>query len=400
MRIFIGLKEIANLTATYVEGFHTLGHETHTLVKRKHRFFTDSNYDVVLEEKVGAPKQGESLLKRGHRAVKRRAFLFSLFLHSLFTCDVFIFIFGTSFLPMYLDYPLLKAFRKKIVSIFCGSDILYPPAYEQEMCSLGLGEKLAPYLAFLRDSPMEPFNTKIRRVRAAERYADLILSGPSIAQLQSRPYMRIKIPLPLTHYKFSIPNRDEPLVIHAPSVQPIKGTEFVIKAVEQLYEEGLKFDFQLIEDLPHTQMINLLMDADIVVDQLFSQTIATLALEAMATGNAVLTHYLPEFAGIPPSCPVVNVTKNDLTDGLRTVIVDRDLRKQLAHAGRDYVEMYHDHKDVSQQILDWLEPNGIQDYDFYPTFFQRSFSMPVEQLRMERKHIWNRRIKRISDFFS
>ena len=170
--------------------------------------------------------------------------------------------------------------------------------------------------------------------------------------------------------------------------------------VTKLKREGLPFEFQLVEKMPNTEVRELLAKADIVVDQLFSQTVAGFALESLATGNVVLAKYNSEYSHIPSDCPVVNVTVDTLPTELRRFVLNGDLRRQLAYAGREYVERYHSHVKVARQILDWLKPGGIQAYDFVPTFFQKDFMMPPELLKEERRRIRRQRMKWFSDLFS
>ncbi|MCJ7624339.1 MAG: glycosyltransferase, partial [Anaerolineaceae bacterium] len=191
-----------------------------------------------------------------------------------------------------------------------------------------------------------------------------------------------------------IPDRIEPLVLHAPSNRGIKGTDTILQAVEQLKLEGMSFDFRLIENIPNAELRNLLTESDILIDDIFSVTIGVLALEAMATGNAVLVRYLPNYSRVPPGCPAVNVSKDSLVDKLREVIIDRSLRSSLAQAGRPFVENHHDHVQIVQQIIGWLEPGGIQEYDFTPTFFEEHFQISSDLIKQERinslQYIWQR----------
>jgi len=391
MRIFIGLAEVANNAFTYAKGFQSLGHKTYTVITRKNPFYRDSHYDEVLAEQMEYP--GEGVFPRIEAGRRRLSF----FLRALRNCDLFIFLSATSFLPGYCDYPVLKLFGKRIVSIFFGEDIRYWHAYAQEMRSLGWEEEIKPYLEYRKSDPRDFFLTKINRVRVAERYADLILSQPSQGELQTRAYMRVNVPLDLSQYHFNVPGREVPLVVHAPSNRGVKGTEFVLETIRKLKGEGLLFEFQLLEKTPNAVVRKLLADADIVVDQLFSQTVAGFALESLATGNVVLARYSPDYARVPPDCPVVNVTVETLPGALRRFILDGDLRRQSAYAGRGYVEKYHSHVKVAQQILDWLEPGGILEYDFVPTFFQRDFMMPPDLLKQERRRLRRQRTKRLTD---
>jgi hypothetical protein len=90
----------------------------------------------------------------------------------------------------------------------------------------------------------------------------------------------------------------------------------------------------------------------------------------LAAGNAVLVRYMPEYAHISPDCPAVITNCFTIKDRLREMILDRKLRCQLAEQGRGFVEENNDHLKVVKSILSWLEPGGIQQYDYTPTFFK------------------------------
>jgi glycosyltransferase involved in cell wall biosynthesis len=396
MRIFIGLTEISNIAYTYSEAFRALGHETYKVIRRRNKYYPSSSYDLVLEDgrEKGPPQTGIGKLRRRLRRFARDV---RIFIGALRRCDVFIFIFGTSFLPHHLDYPILKLMGKRIVSVFCGSDIRYVHAFAQEMRHLGLADEFRELIAYYESLPTVSFRTMMSRVRAAERYADLILSQPSLAQLQSRPYMRFNFPINLEGFRFNVPARARPLILHAPSNRRIKGTEHVLSAVDALSAQGKQFEFALIEGVPNDEVREMLADSDIVVDQLHSLTVAGLAVEAMATGNAVLARHRRGYAGIPDDCPVVNVTPSTLVSELGELISDVPRRAALARAGRAYVEKYHAHLAVARQILGWLEPHGIKEYDFKPEFFTRYYRKPVEAIRSERRNTWRRFVRRAAN---
>lgn len=397
MRIFIGLREIANVAYTYTRGFQALGHSTYTLVERTNTFYSQSNYDVVLRDLYTART---GLYRHcGWRVWIRLARLYFLW-QAIRKCDLFIFLFGSAFFPNYADYVILKGLNKQIVSVFLGNDARYSYAYEQEMRKNGYAPEIEPYLDYARCYPNDNYFRKLRTVRVAERYSDLILNLPSSAQLQIRPYMRMSIPLELSRYRFYIPERAAPVVVHIPSDRGVKGTEFVIAAVEELKREGIDFEFRLIENMQNDHVREILAEADIVIDQLFSETIATVALEGLATGNAVLARYLPERSVIPAACPVVNVTIHNLCDKLRKLILDQERRREIALAGRSYVEKHHAHTHIAQQILDWLQPGAIKEYDFAPTFFQQEFEISPQKLKDERRTLIEEKADRIKALFS
>ena len=392
MRIFIGFTDVANVAATYAKGFRALGHETFTVVWKKSYFYPDSQYDLVID---GRSSGGQATQGRSSRWPDwLRIGLNMMQLPRALSCDLFV-IFAYSIVPSHVYFPLLRSLRKRIVSVFWGSDIRYWYALQQEMRALGVEAEIEPFIDYIRNHPDASFYDKLRTVRTAERHADLILSQAGYGQLQRRPYMRANIPLDLSQFRFNVPDREIPLVLHAPSVRGVKGTEYVLADVEQLKQEGVAFEFRLIEKMPNAQVRELLAEADIVVDELFSETVGALSAEAMAAGNVALVRYMPDYAQVPPGCPAVNVTTGSLHDKLREVILDRDLRRRLAHAGRPYVETHNDHVQIARQILYWLESGSLSNYAFVPTFY-KTLDIPPELLEEERKNRWNVRRQYLS----
>lgn len=352
MRIFLGLNDVANISTISARAFRELGHETLTAVVRKNPFYPDAQFDVELKPRA----RDLAVIWRWMR----------LFWRAIVTCDVFIFT-SVSFLPGFIDVPLLKLLGKKIVFAFWGSDVRVLDLFEAQMRRLGVLDEYEPFIRGMRlRLDNEPDTAKRRRVRVAEKYGDLILSQPGYGQLQTRPYMRANIPLDLQRYQYTVPARKEPVIVHAPSNPLTKGSDYFQECVEELWREGLKFEFRFIKNLPNSEVLQALASADIVLDELYGDTVGMFSSEGMATGNLVLTHYPAELAGVPADCPVVNITRATLKDRLRRAILDLDWRCELARRGRKFVEQHHDHVSVARQLLGWLEPGGIVKYDFVP----------------------------------
>ena len=164
--------------------------------------------------------------------------------------------------------------------------------------------------------------------------------------------------------------------------------------IKILKEEGLEFEFRLIEKMRNVELRDQLADSDIVIDELYSATVGGLSLEAMATGNAVLVRYMADYCKVPLGCPAINVNKFTLKDKLRQVIVDVDQRKALAYRGRPYVDSHNDHIKICRDLLDWLIRKDAIDYDFHPTF-DKEFYLPPDILADEKKEM----DKKSRDFF-
>ncbi len=387
MRILVGLTDVANITANYAKGFRALGHEVFSVVWNKSYFYPDEEYSLVIDDR----KPGVAY-NNGPLMYLKIAFRIAQLARAL-DCK-FMIMSAPAVLPTHLYYPILKLLGKKIITQFLGSDVRYWYAFAEEMKSFGVENEMLPFLEYIRIRSGGSYEDKLRTVRVAEKYSDLIISCSDSGQLQSRPYMRGHIPLDLSELRLNVPARLKPLILHAPSVPEAKGTDIVLRVIRELHEEGLEFEFRLIERMPNKELRDLLSDADIVIDELYSATIGGLSSEAMATGNSVLVRYMAQYSKVPSGCPAINSNVFTLKENLRKIIPDVDQRKALAYRGRAYVETYNDNVKICGHMLDWLGQKDSLTYDFYPTF-HRTFNLPADILQDERKQAGKRR----SDFY-
>ena len=141
---------------------------------------------------------------------------------------------------------------------------------------------------------------------------------------------------------------DRPIVVHGPSNQSVKGTQFVLKACEELEAEGLKFDLKLITGMAHEEAVSWYRKSDILVDQLHIGAYGVLAMEGMALGKAVMC-YLREdlFKPVYGDMPIVNCNPDNFKDQLRTLIKDFEMRRDYGLRARAFVEEHHDSKKVA-----------------------------------------------------
>nr|WP_294995050.1 hypothetical protein [uncultured Sediminibacterium sp.] len=366
MRIFLGISEVANFISSYKRGFEKNGHETFTMLSLRNKFYSNAVYDVVLADLAEPLLPWPGIFKRIVRSIKLRTFAFYYFFKALLTCDVFFYNTGGAILPYALDYKLAKFFGKKIVVIFLGSEIRHWYTYQVDIQRMGYYETFKTGIEAYRNQRYALYTQILNRIALAETYADIILSHPSYAQLQRKPYMRGKISMDLEYYKFNVPGRLVPIIVHAPSARGVKGTEYVLEAIEILRNEGILFDFRLIENMPNDELIVLLSDSDIVVDELNSDAVGVLSHEGMATGNAVLTSYLEEYMTDIDDFPIINTNKYNLLENLKRVIVDVNYRTVQAQKGRSYIEVNNEMKAVTGKLLDMLYSKDSFSFDIVP----------------------------------
>jgi hypothetical protein len=262
------------------------------------------------------PEADEDLERHGG-FLRRQATQWRAFLRLLPQTDVFHFYFGLTLVPRSLQFPFLKAFRKKSVMHYLGSDIRGKTPEELAFGKAG-AEIVGSYDA-------------IRWVPDAE----FVPPGVDVASIEPSPPS----------------DRARPVILHAPSSRRRKGTDEVIAACE-----GLDADLLLVEGLHHEEAFERYREADIVVDQLNAGWYGLFAIECMALGKPVVTFLHDEAVrrteeALGEHVPIVRATKQDLRERLEPLVASAAERRRIGAESRAYVERVHDLERVADRLL-------------------------------------------------
>jgi glycosyltransferase involved in cell wall biosynthesis len=233
--------------------------------------------------------------------------------------DVFHFYFGLTLVPQSLQFPILRAFGKKSVLHYLGTDIRNKTPAE-----LAFGKKAGAQVVGSYDA--------IRWVPEA----DVIPPGIDLSRIEPSPPSE----------------RVRPVILHAPSSRRRKGTEHVVAACEEL-----DADLELVEGLHHDVAFERYRNADIVVDQLNAGWYGLFAIECMALGKPVVTFLREEAVrrtetALGTKVPLVSATAETLRERLRPLVADAAERRRLGAASRAYVERVHDVERIADRLLD------------------------------------------------
>jgi glycosyltransferase involved in cell wall biosynthesis len=273
---------------------------------------------VVFERYKLHPEADESLDLAGSLA-GRQLKQWAAFARLLPRTDVFHFHFGLTLVPQSLQFPILRAARKKSVMHYLGSDIRGKTPEQ-----LASGKKAGAEVVGSYDA--------LRWVPEAE----VIPPGVDLSRIAQAPPS----------------DRARPLIVHAPSSRRRKGTEHVIAALE-----GLDADLELVEGLHHDEALGRYRAADIVVDQLNAGWYGLFAIEAMALGKPVVTFLRDEAVrrteqALGTRVPIVSATADTLREALRPLVADPARRRDVGAASRSYAERVHDLERVTDRLLD------------------------------------------------
>jgi len=148
------------------------------------------------------------------------------------------------------------------------------------------------------------------------------------------------------------------LVAHSPTRRDYKGTDHYLRAIAQLQSEGLNVHPLLIWQVSNKECLRLKSQADITYDQMHL-CYGNSGLEAMAFGQPTIVGptgsargWIKEHIGYEP---YVHATPDTLTDRLRELVCDADLRQHWGAKARKYMETWHAEKVVAERVVKMYE---------------------------------------------
>jgi SAM-dependent methyltransferase/glycosyltransferase involved in cell wall biosynthesis len=263
--------------------------------------------------------------------------------------DVFHFYFGMSLEGLSLDdVARLKEVGKQVIFYFCGCDIKNPRVirekYAINACRFCWPQRCNP--------------NRARATELALAYADLIyVSTPDLheflpgSRLLQQP---IDVRALRARLKASPVRRDRrPFVVaHSPTSRALKGTDFVLSAVEKLRARGLDVELRLIENMTYEQALAAYRDADLAVDQLLFGAYGQVSVEMMALGVPVVCYLREDVLPLYPEMPpIINADIYSLADVLAHYYEHPEELEPFRQRGEDYAERRHDSLALARQTL-------------------------------------------------
>lgn len=161
-------------------------------------------------------------------------------------------------------------------------------------------------------------------------------------------------------------------IVHAPSRAEVKGTKEIRAAISRLREEGCVIDYIEVENKTNAEAISLMASADIVIDELYSDSVgATVSSEAAVLakpivngtyGVADLNAFLPSEALLPTRL----VEPNQLLEGLRSLVLHAAERAELGRRARAFVVSRNTPKAMASRFLSIAKGEAPENWYFDP----------------------------------
>jgi hypothetical protein len=277
---------------------------------------------------------------------------------------------GMNFLRLYLysqyryilyriEISLLKLLKTKVFVQYQGSD-----ARQKDYCFNHFQVMLPEHARSYTRNDLLKDENKREQIMRLEQVAQGIYSlNPDLMYvLPSRtkflPYCHIDLDIWKSPHFSPSDFRGVLKIGHAPSNRDVKGTDQIMKVIQDLQStHGKMFEFHLIENVPYEKVMDAYQSVDILVDQIYAGWYGGLAVEAMALGKPVLCYIRQDdLKFIPPEMaedlPIIKSCPETLKMNLIYLIkMPYEDLLRLGKKSRQYVEKWHCPKKVVGRLI-------------------------------------------------
>jgi glycosyltransferase involved in cell wall biosynthesis len=259
--------------------------------------------------------------------------------------DIFHFHAGQSFTfnqYSYNDLPYLSLFNKKMVMTFWGSEVR----------RLSIAKRNNKYARVRVTNEKEI----ISRLQVLSRYMHAVIAPDHEIYEYIKDYFHkvylVRQAVDYRNYEPAYPKPViRPLVVHAPSLPYLKGTDYIKKAIQQL-KTSIDFDYIQIENMPHQEAMKYYRQADIIIDQLCLGIYSIFSIEGMLLGKPVVTYIRDDLKKTYPNdLPIASASPDTIVPVLENLLLHPELRYQLGAKGRRYAIKHHSPENIARQLV-------------------------------------------------
>jgi glycosyltransferase involved in cell wall biosynthesis len=132
------------------------------------------------------------------------------------------------------------------------------------------------------------------------------------------------------------------LKIREASGRNIKGSPAIVKAIDELRQEGLKVRLHFVTDVPSIDVRFIQAQCDVIIDQLNYGRYGATAREGMMLGKPVVcninkTELRAEFESeCINETPLIHATEGTIKEVLRKLVVDSEFRREMGKRSREH----------------------------------------------------------------
>ncbi len=138
-------------------------------------------------------------------------------------------------------------------------------------------------------------------------------------------------------------------IVHAPTNRGAKGSEYILKALEELKKTYKNIKVVLVENKVNEEALKIYAEADLVIDQALIGWYGGLAVEVMKMGRPVAAFirdedlkFIPEKMAHGLKDAIININPQNIAEVLKEYLDNTRLLERRHEAVLDYVHRWHD----------------------------------------------------------
>lgn len=164
-------------------------------------------------------------------------------------------------------------------------------------------------------------------------------------------------------------------VFHAPNHPWAKGSDYLIRTINQLQAEGLPLELLTASKVSNKKLMKIMAEADVLVDQLLIGWHGYTALEGLAQGKVVVCFIRdPAMLREPEECPIISANPDTIAEVLRGLLKRSPQELvQLGRRGRIYVEKHFSVAAVASRLGGLYHSTGR-----FPTATQQRLAIAMQ----------------------
>ena len=137
-------------------------------------------------------------------------------------------------------------------------------------------------------------------------------------------------------------------IVHSPTSRDFKGSKYILDALNILQDKYAHVEVSIIENLPHTQALELYKESDLVIDQVLIGWYGAFGVEVMKMGKPLAVYireddlkFIPLDMAQDLMETVINITPFNIVEKLSLYIENENLLEDKAKAGLEYSNKWH-----------------------------------------------------------
>jgi len=397
-RIFIGIYEVSGVYARLNQAFRENKLKSDFIEVEEHRYGyrknSEQRYSIIqllwrksYQFRSSTPKS--NLIKK----------VFSIFLNNFMgICmvldisiryKVIIFSYGISFFSNKWDLRLFNLLNKIIVFPFTGSDSR-PPYIS-----------IKNYRNKLSDMDYifsETFKLK-ENLDLIEKYATYLINVPPQSQMLTRDFIDfVKIgqiaDFPqlenLNEDISSFSAKDDLIVaLHAPTDRRYKGTEEIIRIVENIKERGVNLELRIIENKKNIEVLHALKNCDFIIDSLNSDAaVGQIGIEGAffkkpSVLSGMYSSDIDNFYDHEEKIPSMYVLLEEVEDAIFKMATDKDFRRELGKKAHSFITQKWNSKRVVNNYIQLFRGQFPSEWYTSPSSISHIFGDLEENMATE-----------------